>query len=74
MSNPLLTDKAMGTGNLERGSGSWAPPAPASDGPISKPAIISMTNSALRVRIIRRRSRFRDLGFYTPCRVVESSY
>jgi len=36
MSNPLLTDKAMGTGNLERGSGSWAPPVPVTDGPVSR--------------------------------------
>jgi len=38
MANPLLTDKAMGLGNLDKQGNTWAPPTqqPMSDGPISR--------------------------------------
>jgi uncharacterized YccA/Bax inhibitor family protein len=38
MANPLLTDKAMGLGNLDKQGNTWAPPAqqPMSDGPVSR--------------------------------------
>ena len=39
MSNPLLTDKAMGLGNLNKPADQWAPPTgqePMTDGPVSR--------------------------------------
>lgn len=38
MANPLLTDKAMGLGNLNKQNDSWAPPTvqPMNDGPVSR--------------------------------------
>ena len=38
MANPLLTDKAMGLGNLDKQNGSWAPPTvePMNDGPVTR--------------------------------------
>jgi uncharacterized YccA/Bax inhibitor family protein len=38
MANPLLTDKAMGLGNLNKQNDSWAPPTvqPINDGPVSR--------------------------------------
>ena len=38
MANPLLTDKAMGLGNLDKPNGSWAPPTvqPMNDGPVTR--------------------------------------
>ena len=39
MSNPLLTDKAMGLGNLNKPTDQWAPPTgqqPMTDGPVSR--------------------------------------
>ena len=38
MANPLLTDKAMGLGNLDKQTGSWAPPTvePMNDGPVTR--------------------------------------
>ena len=38
MANPLLTDKAMGLGNLDQPNNTWAPPTtePMTDGPISR--------------------------------------
>ena len=38
MSNPLLTDKAMGLGNLNTAENTWAPPSgqPVTDGPVSR--------------------------------------
>lgn len=39
MANPLLTDKAMGLGNLDKPADTWAPPVgqqPMTDGPVSR--------------------------------------
>ncbi|MSZ97215.1 MAG: hypothetical protein F2579_07180 [Actinobacteria bacterium] len=39
MANPLLTDKAMGLGNLDKPNNTWAPPTtsqPVTDGPVSR--------------------------------------
>lgn len=39
MANPLLTDKAMGLGNLDKPADTWAPPVgqqPVTDGPVSR--------------------------------------
>jgi uncharacterized YccA/Bax inhibitor family protein len=38
MANPLLTDKAMGLGNLDKQNDSWAPPTvqPMNDGPVTR--------------------------------------
>ena len=38
MANPLLTDKAMGLGNLDKRNDSWAPPTvePMNDGPVTR--------------------------------------
>jgi uncharacterized YccA/Bax inhibitor family protein len=38
MANPLLTDKAMGLGNLNKQNDSWAPPTvePMNDGPVTR--------------------------------------
>jgi len=38
MANPLLTDKAMGLGNLNKQNDSWAPPTvqPINDGPVTR--------------------------------------
>ena len=38
MANPLMTDKAMGLGNLDQKNNTWAPPSaqPINDGPVSR--------------------------------------
>jgi len=59
MSNPLLTDKAMGLGNLNKPADQWAPPtgqAPMTDGPVSRWAggimTVSGTASATMVLLV----------------------